>query len=153
MIKHIYVLSCAVAIPLVLASCAAITTESMPSRQVDKTFVGDGATWRDGGGILVSMKAFEEQGRVAVCGLRAEKASGGNPTVDLNPWMLQNMRVELGDEIVFSDVAAFPKGIWEDNSYPAGRAACFLTNTAWQPSFDTQDARIELARTKYTYHD
>ncbi|MEM7507445.1 MAG: hypothetical protein AAF415_11925 [Pseudomonadota bacterium] len=153
MTRHIRVLPFALISAMVLSGCAAITTDAMPPRQVDKTFVGDGATWRDGGGILVSVKAFEEQGKVAVCGLRAQKASRSNPSVDLNPWMLQNMRVELGDEIIFSDVGAFPNTTWVDDQYPSGRAACFLTSTAWKPGFENKEARIELARTKYTYYD
>ena len=137
----------------VLASCAAISTSPLPPQPVNSSFRADGFTWNSGGGIHVSMKAFEKDGRVGVCGLRSELSNQGDPSVDLNPWALQNMRIELGDDTVFSDVAAFPKTSWDENAAPAGTASCFLTDVPWRASYAGAEPDIKMARTSYKYYD
>ena len=140
-------------IAFLTASCAAVTTTPLPSQPVNSSFNADGFTWNSGGGINVSMKAFEKDGLVGVCGLRSELSNQGDPSVDLNPWALQNMRIVLADDTVFSDVGAFPKTSWNENAAPTGTASCFLTDVPWRAAYAGARPDVKMARTSYKYYD
>ena len=143
----------AAALCILVTGCASLTTSPLPARPVDNSFVWDGATWRDGGGIYISVAAFEEQGKVAVCGLRSEQAPARGPGLDLNARMLISLRVELAGETVFSDLTAFPKTTWNEDAAPAGRASCFLTDLPWEPRFNGQRPNVVGAKRKFIYYE
>lgn len=142
-------MTCGVAL---LGACAQIATDPLPGQTVKESWSIDGITWQSGGGIYVSLTAFEKDNRVAVCGLRAEQANKGDPSHDLNPVAIQAMRVELASDTVFSDVAAFPTTNWTGRR-PLGEAKCFLTSQAWKPKYNGVKPLIETSKTNFVYYD
>ncbi|MEM0942933.1 MAG: hypothetical protein AAGI70_03205 [Pseudomonadota bacterium] len=143
----------AVLLALPIAACAPLTTSPLPPRVVDQTFVWDGMTWQGGGGVYISLAAFEEQGKVAVCGLRAEQDPQASPSVDLNSWATQSMRVELVGRTVFSDLAAFPETQFREDAAPAGQAKCFLTSEPWVKGFEGASPDVVSEKRTYKWFD
>jgi hypothetical protein len=123
--------------------CAA----SIPERKVDSTYTPYGVTWNEGGGIYVSTKTFEDQGKVGLCGVYAAHAPS-DPQDRFTQLALAAMNIKLDGKVISYDASFFNRVPFYEDTAPAGTASCKRTGTDWKPEYGRlkPDAVFEKSR-------
>ncbi len=93
-------------LPAIAAGLSACEGVSLPESSVDSSYVFDGFEWQGGGGVYVSIKTFENQGKVALCGAYSA-GSKNDPRGRFDDLALANMYVQLGDKIITNNIGFF----------------------------------------------
>ena len=131
-----------------LSSCGGV---SLPESSVDSSYVFDGIEWQSGGGVYVSIKTFDDQGKVALCGVYS--AGESDPQSRFGDLALANMYVQLGDKIITYNIDYFNRVAFHEGKAPVGRAACKRTSTDWRPEYASFKPDAKLGKSRFTIYD
>ena len=134
-----------------LAGCTQVTTESLPQQNVDDTFRRNIVRWTSGEIVVFAYKAFEKNGRVAICGAWSESPGDSNQN-QFNDRMLATRRAEIDGETLVNDVSWFAKGAFNGEEKPNGLANCRLTDDPWRAGYDKK-IRLRASRTRFVVYD
>ena len=136
-----------------VTGCTQMSTASLPDARVDDTYHARYWTWTNGQQITFAIKAFEHQGKVALCGARAESPGGDVHTRTFNDRALQTLYVTMGGEVLLNDISFFRKGSYVADAPPNGNAACVLTDRRWSEFYDGVPPELEAAKTRFRVYD
>ena len=125
---------------------------SLPESSVNSSYVFDGMEWQRGGGVYVSIKTFEDQGKVALCGAYSA-GSEFDPQGSFGDLALANMYVQLGDKIITYNIDYFNRVAFHEGEAPVGRTACKRTSTDWKPEYASFKPDVKLGKTRFTIYD
>jgi len=138
-------------LPAIAAGLSACEGVSLPESSVDSSYVFDGFEWQGGGGVYVSIKTFDDQGKVALCG--AYSASESDARGRFGDLALASMYVQLGGKIITNNIDYFNRVAFHEGKAPIGRAACKRTSADWKPEFASLQPDAQLGKTKFKILD
>ena len=137
---------------LAMSGCVALTTESLPDRNVSSDFTGRTITWTSGGKLSFGLKVYEERGRVAFCGAYSERSTSIY-TDQLNSTLMAGGSVTLAGDTLLRGLNFFKRGNYEAGKLPIGKATCVLTDRPWEERFIRTKPRMRFSRTNFTIVD
>jgi hypothetical protein len=110
----------------------------------------NGFTWSKGGGVYVSIKTFEDHGKVGLCGVYAAHHAT-DPQDRLTQLGLAAMNIKLGGKIISYDASFFNRVPLYELTAPVGTASCKRTGTDWKPVYAwlKPDAVTEKSRFRF----
>ena len=135
---------------LAIITAVAACGTPLPDRSVDSSYVWDGFVWSGGGGVYVSIKTFEDQGKVALCGVYSAADDSQDRFTDLG---ITAMNIKLGDEIIAYDIGFFKRVAFNENSAPVGNAKCRRTGSAWKPQYASLKPDAIVGKSRFVIYD
>ncbi len=134
---------------LLLSACvgAQIAGTPVKSETVDSKYNNARLNWTSGeGGVISSVRVFEMNGKVAVCGAVAELKGGER--VDLTRQVIDKAQVLIGDERVLQGVSFFKRH--QPTKDLSGKASnCIVTTKVWEIAFDGKRGRVKYKSGTY----
>ena len=140
-----------VLLPAIAAGLFACGTP-LPGSIVDSSYVFDGLEWQGGGGVYVSVKTFDDQGKVALCGAYSAYAED-DPRDAFAALALANMYVRLGDKIIATNIGFFNHVAFHDGEAPVGQSACKRTTIDWKQEYAFLRPDLNIGKTRYIIYD
>ena len=121
------------------------------SDTVDDRYSVSGGRFTTGGDLVVMLRAFEEEGRVGVCGAFTWTRQSAVSLVHNN--FVQNIGVvAIGGVPLLQGVGRFPEHPAKDDMTGV-TARCFLTDVPWRPDFEVAPVHARFARVPFGDRD
>lgn len=137
----------------VLGGCTRLVTTSLPDQRVDDSYQVRWWTWQNGEQLTFAYKVFEDAGKVAICGARAESPGGDVHQRTFNERAVQTLSLSLGGETLANDISFFRKVRHETDAAPQGMAACVRTDQPWNTSYGSLAPELDAAKTRFRLRD
>jgi len=127
---------CFIWLSIALAGCATTKTTPVADRALTLDYQLDGVSWQGGGVLGVFFKAFDQDGKVSLCGAYTTDTRRGVGGTTFNDLALQSMSVSIDDKLIARDLSFFRKLPFpEDRRRPKGSASCVVTEIPWQSTY------------------
>jgi hypothetical protein len=140
-----------VLLPAIAAGLSACGTP-LPDSTVDSSYVFVGMEWQGGGGVYVSIKTFDDQGKVALCGAYSAY-NEDDPRDAFAALALANMYVRLGDKIIANNIEFFNHVAFHDGQAPLGQSACKRTRIDWKTEYAFLRPDLKIGKHRYVIYD
>ena len=129
-----------------VSGCASTSKSTLPGDSIDGSYSPTGMKWTNGGYIYMAVKAFEMNGKTAVCG--AYLIGDDRVGEEANQEVITNGRILLADTLILRNVGFFQRLPFEgDNMRLQGRPTnCVLTSAAWRPEFAAAEPEFDYPR-------
>ena len=137
---------------VLVGGCALVTKTSIPNRPVDERFTATGMSWASGRRMYFSIATFEDQGKVAVCGMVSREPGDTNDD-RFDDWWLNTAKITLAGETVLNGVDFFNETGFSEGKAPLGSASCVRSATDWKVGFAQAAVDIAPTRTRFTLYD
>ena len=121
------------------------------SEPVDARYSVSGGSFDTGGSLIVMLRAFERDGRVAVCGAMTTTRESAVSLPYGNRVRGAGV-VQLGGRSLFQGLHPFPEHPLRQNMTGVS-ARCLLTGEPWQPRFADAVPRARFARMPFGHDD
>jgi hypothetical protein len=120
------------------AGCATVGgvtgTGAAASETIDDRYRAEGVGWRPDAGVVFVFRAFEREGRVALCGAYFQTGDAPYGSTDILPVTVRRTGIRLDGETLAEGLSFFHQ--LPPDAQPLGkRADCRLTDVAWRPAF------------------
>ena len=120
----------------VVTGCAITPTERIADRTLTLDYRVSGVSWQNGGVLAVFSKAYEQDGKVSLCGAYTTDTRDGVGGNTFNDLALQAMSASIDDKLIVRDLSFFNQLPFpEERGRPKGNASCILTEIPWQPKY------------------
>lgn len=126
-----------------LAGCVT-STVPVASRTVDGSFETSGGIWNTGPTLFVVAQAYEDAGRVVVCGVRTK--NGATPIEELrNRTVWSTAIVRIGDDRIFQDVSGFSEVAFSTD-LTGQTAQCLRSEAPWRAAYAETPVSVRFPR-------
>ncbi len=133
------------ALPFLFA-CATIP-QPIGTEAVTTAYSAAGGRFDDGASVILLVRAFEQQGRVAYCGLRTAQGPTGR-TLLLNDLVPGAAVLYLAGDRIDQGFDRLPEARYRDDMTGA-TARCFVTDRAWRPDYADAEPRLRITRMQF----
>ena len=122
------------AFPVVLLfSACAIIPKPIGAESVTNAYSAGGGKFDDGAAVIILIRTFEQQGRVAYCGVRTNQGPTGR-TIPLNDLVPGAAILYLAGDRVHQGFENLPELPFRDNMTGAP-TRCFVSDRAWESDY------------------
>ncbi len=129
-----------------LSACATIP-QPIGTEAVTDAYSAGGGQFDDGASVIILLRTFERQGRVAFCGVRTAQGPTGR-TLLLNDLVPGAAVLYLAGDRIHQGFDGLPEAPFRDDMTGA-TARCFLTDRAWRPDYADAEPKLRIARMQF----
>jgi hypothetical protein len=133
------------ALPL-LAACSGIP-QSLGTEAVTNAYSAGGGKFDDGAAVIMLMRTFERDGRVAYCGVRTGQGPTGR-TLFLNDLVPGAAVLYLAGDRIHQGFDGLPEAQYRDDMTGA-TARCFVTERPWRADYAEAEPMLRIARMQF----
>jgi hypothetical protein len=126
-----------------LSACVRLPAP-LATEAVGSAYHAGGGQWDDGAGVVILVRAFERDGRVAFCGLRAVHSRTAR-TMLHNDYVAGAALLRLGGDRIQHGLGMLPEARYRPDMTGA-TARCFLTDRPWRAAYAEAAPEIRIAR-------
>jgi hypothetical protein len=141
----------ALASAIVVAACAGVSREPLGTEAVTPAYTAAGGQFDDGATVILLVRAFERDGRVAYCGLRTEHSMTGR-TLFLKEPVADAATLRLAGDHIASGMKGLGRARYGDDMTGA-TARCFLTDRPWRTIYGAVEPEIRIPRLSFNEGD
>lgn len=131
---------------LLLPACASIP-QPLDTEAVTEAYSAGGGRFDDGASVIILIRAFEQDGRVAYCGVRTAQGPTGR-TLLLNDLVPGAAVLYLAGDRIHQGFDRLPEARYRDDMTGA-TARCFVTDRAWRPVYADAAPVLRVARMQF----
>ena len=122
------------AITALMGACAT-PVRPVGAEPVDARYSVSGGSFDTGGDLIVMLRAFEQDGRVGICGAKTRTRESAM-SLPYGHFVEGAGVVQLGGARIFQGIWGLPDHPFADDMTGVS-ARCVLSDRAWRPEFDT----------------
>jgi hypothetical protein len=134
------------AAPLLLGACAGIP-QQIGTEAVTDAYSAGGGRFDDGASVILLIRTFEQDDRVAYCGVRTGQGPTGR-TLLLNDLVPGAAVLYLAGDRIHQGFDPLPEARYRDNMTGA-TARCFVTDREWRPDYADAAPVLRIARMQF----
>lgn len=129
-----------------LSTCATLP-QAIGTEAVTNAYSAGGGKFDDGASVIMLMRTFEQDGRVAYCGVRTSQGPSGR-SLFLNDLVPGAAVLYLAGERIHQGFDGLSEAQYRDDMTGA-TARCFVTDRPWRPDYAEAEPKLRIARMQF----
>jgi hypothetical protein len=129
-----------------LAACVRLPAP-LATEAVGPAYHAGGGQWDDGGAVVILVRTFEREGRVAFCGTWTAH-SNSTRTLLLNDYVANVALLRLAGDRIHQGLGMLPEARYRPDMSGA-TARCYLTDQPWRAAYADADPEIRIPRLQF----
>lgn len=142
---------CLAALSALAISGCGILPQPIGTEAVSDAYSAGGGKFDDGASVIMLLRTFEQDGRVAFCGVRTGQGPTGR-TIFLNDLVPGVAVLYLDGDRIHQGFRMLPEARYRDDMTGA-TARCFVTDRPWRADYAEAEPLLRIARLQFDHDD